>query len=88
MLQTFGSGTGAATIHSRSHRRLARFVDWIKAPSETREAIQKQAGDIRRIIGNQAVADGLMVFRTPEAGSFAKRTGLRRHMRGHSEIEG
>lgn len=25
---------------------------------------------------------------TPEAGSFAKHTGLRRHMRGHSEIEG
>jgi hypothetical protein len=85
MLQT---GSGAPTIHNRSHRRLARFVDWIKAPPETREAIQKQAGDVRRIIGNQAVADGLMVFRTPEAGSFAKHTGLRRHMRGHSEIEG
>jgi hypothetical protein len=25
---------------------------------------------------------------TPEAGSFAKHTGLRRHMRGVSEIEG
>jgi hypothetical protein len=88
MLQTRATGSGAATMHSRSHRRLARFASWIKAPPETREAIQKQAGDIRRIIGNQAVADGFVVFRTPEAGSFAKHTGLRRHMRGHSEIEG
>jgi len=88
MLQALANGSGAATMHSRSHRRLARFVDWIKAPPETREAIEKQADDIRRIIGNQAVADGLVVFRTPDAGSFAKHTGLRRHMRGSSEIEG
>lgn len=88
MFQALAGDTGAATIQSRSHRRLARFVDWIKAPPETRDAIHKQAGDIRRVIGNQANADGLMVFRTPEAGSFAKHTGLRRHMRGHSEIEG
>jgi hypothetical protein len=88
MLQALANGSGAATMHSRSHRRLARFGDWIKASPDTREAIQKQAGDIRRIIGNQAAADGLVVFRTPEGGSFAKHTGLRRHMRGHSEIEG
>ena len=48
------------------------------------------AGDrgIYQYLDNQALADGLAVFRTPEAGSFAKHTGLRRHMRGHSEIEG
>ena len=79
---------GAATTQSRSHRRLAKFVDWIKATPDTRDAIHKQAGDIRRLISNQAAADGLTVIATPEAGSFAKHTGLRRHMRGHSEIEG
>lgn len=79
---------GAATTQSRSHRRLAKFVDWIKATPDTRDTIHKQADDIRHLIGNQATADGLAIIATPEAGSFAKHTGLRRHMRGHSEIEG
>lgn len=76
------------TVQGRSHRRLAAFVDWIKPEQETREAIRKQAGDIRRVISAQAAADSLTVLATPEAGSFAKHTGLRRHMRGDSEIEG
>ena len=63
-------------------------MDWIKPTSNSREAIYQQAGDIRRVISNQAAADGLTVVATPEAGSFAKHTGLRRHMRGNSEIEG
>jgi hypothetical protein len=88
MIRDRVNSSGAATTRSRSHRRLAHFVDWIKAPSETRDAIHKQANDIRRVIGNRAAADRLVVFRTPEAGSFAKHTGLRRHMRGDSEIEG
>ena len=53
-----------------------------------RDAIREQAGNIRQAIKNQAVADGLVVLATPSGGSFAKRTGLRRHMRGNSEIEG
>ncbi len=88
MDQVLARKSGAATIQSRSHRRLAKFVDWIKATPDTRDAIHKQAADIRRLISNQAVADGLAVIATPEAGSFAKHTGLRRHMRGNSEIEG
>ena len=79
---------GRLTIQSRSHRRLATFVDWIKPETDTRDAICKQAGDVRRIISGQAAANGLVVVATPEAGSFAKHTGLRRHMRGESEIEG
>jgi hypothetical protein len=88
MAQVLARQAGAATTQSRSHRRLAKFVDWIKATPDTREAIHKQAADIRRLISNQAAADGLAVIATPEAGSFAKHTGLRRHMRGYSEIEG
>jgi hypothetical protein len=76
------------TTQSRSHRRLATFVDWIKPEPDKREEIHKQAADIRRTITGQATADGLVVTATPEAGSFAKHTGLRRHMRGNSEIEG
>ena len=75
-------------IQSRSHRRLAKFVDWIKPDGEKREEIQKQAGDIRSAIGGQANRDGITVVATPEAGSFAKHTGLRRHTRGNYEIEG
>lgn len=76
------------TMHSRSHRQLAAFVDWIKPEPGTRETIQKQAADIRRVISGQAAADGLSVLATPEGGSFAKHTGLRRHMRGGLEVEG
>jgi hypothetical protein len=76
------------TQHSRSHRRLAAFVDWIKPEQGTRETIQKQAADIRRVISARAVADGLSVLATPDSGSFAKHTGLRRHMRGDLEVEG
>jgi hypothetical protein len=43
---------------------------------------------IRRVISAQAAADGLAVVATPDGGSFAKHTGLRRHMRGDTEVEG
>ena len=76
------------TQHSRSHRRLATFVDWIKPGQDARETIQKQAVDIRRVISGHAASDGLSVLATPDSGSFAKQTGLRRHMRGDVEVEG
>lgn len=88
MTQAVATKLSALTTQSRSHRRLAAFVDWIKPEPETRDAIYKQAADIRRIISRQAITDGLVVTATPEAGSFAKHTGLRRHMRGSSEVEG
>jgi hypothetical protein len=80
--------SGGVSAQNRSHRRLAAFVDWIKPEADTREAIRKQGGDIRRIIAGQATSDGLFIVATPEGGSFAKHTGLRRHMRGNSEVEG
>ena len=88
MTQVVARKPGGLSVQSRLHRRLATFVDWIKPESDTREAIQKQASDIRRIISGQAATGGLSIMATPEAGSFAKHTGLRRHMRGDSEIEG
>jgi hypothetical protein len=88
MTQAVATKLSALTTQSRSHRRLSKFVDWIKPAHETREAITNQAADIRRIITGQATAAGLAVTATPEAGSFAKHTGLRRHMRGNSEVVG
>jgi len=88
MTQAVAMKLGGLSAQNRSHRRLAAFVDWIKPEPDTREAIRQQASDIRRIISGQAIADGLSITATPEAGSFAKHTGLRRHMRGNSEIEG
>jgi Second Messenger Oligonucleotide or Dinucleotide Synthetase domain len=76
------------TNRGRSHRRLAGFVDWIKPDPKARDAIREQADNIRQAIENQARAGGLVVVATPNGGSFAKWTGLRRHMRGNSEIEG
>jgi hypothetical protein len=88
MNQIVANRLTAVSALSRSHRRLAKFVDWIKPEPDTAEVIRDQAGNIRRVITGQAEADGLTVLATPEAGSFAKSTGLRRHMRGDMEIEG
>src|SRR6516165_6923471 len=88
MQQTIALRAGSPTIQSRSHRGLSAFVNWIKPESDTRDTIRKQASDIHRIISGKATADGLIVMATPEAGSFAKHTGLRRHMLGDYEIEG
>jgi len=70
------------------HRRLRTFVDWIAPDSEREQEIRDQSARIRERIKAKAAADGLTVRSTPNSGSFAKRTGLRRHMRGTSEIEG
>jgi hypothetical protein len=73
---------------STSHRRLSRFVDWIATPEDREEKIREQADEIRGRIRGKAEADGLTVRSTPWAGSYAKRTGLRRHYQGHAEVEG
>lgn len=70
------------------HRRLSTFVDWIR-PEESREdEIRRQADLVRQRVRDQAHADGLVIASTPRGGSFAKNTGLRRHITGGSEVEG
>lgn len=88
MNQALARRADPVTQQSRSHRRLTAFVGWIKPEKGTRETIQKQAADVRRLISGQASNDGLSVLATPDSGSFAKHTGLRRHMRGDLEVEG
>ncbi len=76
------------TIQDRSHRNLAAFVDWIKPEPDVVTKIVEQSKEIRGRISAQATTDGLTVISTPDSGSFAKNTGLRRHMRGGSDVEG
>lgn len=73
---------------SKIEQRLERFVDWLKPDAGSEATIRRQADEIRKAIRDQASADGLIVRETPSAGSFAKNTGLRRHVTGGSAVEG
>lgn len=73
---------------SKLHVRVRNFVGWIAPEKETRDAIKKQADEIRSRIRKKAEDDGLTVTDTPYSGSFASKTGLRRHLRGGTNIEG
>ena len=70
------------------HNRMKRFGQWIAPEKETRAQIKKQADEIRSRITGKAEEDGLTVVKTPYGGSFPSKTGLRRHMRGITVIEG
>jgi len=82
--------TMSTTTRSESHRRISNFVDWVRAPAEMEEKIRDQAEEVRSRIKGQASGDGLVVRSTPTSGSYAKRTGLRRHWnpKGGSPVEG
>jgi len=73
---------------SKLHVRIRNFVAWIAPDKETRNAIKKQADEIRTRIRRKAEDDGLTVTDTPYSGSFSTKTGLRRHLRGETTIEG
>jgi hypothetical protein len=73
---------------SASHVRLTGFVDWIRAEPGTEEEICLQAADIRERIKAKASEDKLVIRSMPWSGSFAKNTGLRRHMLGNHQVEG
>ena len=70
------------------HWRLSSFVGWVKPDPKKREHVRERANLIRKNISNKAEEDGLIVNSMPEAGSFTTHTGLRRHYRGESEVEG
>ena len=78
----------ALASRSLLQKRLSTFVDWIAPSNETRDEIKKQSDEIREAIRKEAVKGGLTISSMPYAGSFQKHTGLKRHMRGHSEVEG
>lgn len=73
---------------STIHVRIKKFVKWIAPEKEKREDIKKQSEEIRGRIKSKAEEDGLTVTSMPYSGSFAKKTGLRRHYLGEQEIDG
>lgn len=79
-----------AELSTRSliQKRFSSFVEWIAPEKKTRDEIKSQADEIRQKIKDEAEKDGLTIMSMPYAGSFQKKTGLRRHYRGHSEVEG
>lgn len=70
------------------HTRFTNFVTWIRPDPEKREEARAQRDEVRDRVRGQAESDGLTVRSTPNSGSFAKATGLRRHMLGGAEHEG
>ena len=76
------------TSKSDLQKRLAQFVQWIAPETDKEDAIRTRAESVRTTIKNKASDNRLVVKSTPNSGSFAARTGLRRHMRGTSEVEG
>lgn len=83
-----GNFMAQLSIRSTIHRRFCQFVPWIATDDDREDVIRRQSKEIRERIGGQAARDGLIVTSTPNSGSFAKNTGLRRHLTGGSEVEG
>jgi len=75
-------------VRTTLHSRLSHFVAWIEADASRVEEIREQRDRVRQRISGQAKDDGLQIVSTPDSGSFAKATGLRRHFRGDCEVEG
>ena len=76
------------TTKSKLHVRIRNFVNWIAPDGGTRDTIKKQSDEIRSRIKDKAEDDGLTITDTPYGGSFAAKTGLRRHLQGESSVEG
>jgi hypothetical protein len=67
---------------------MKKFGEWMAPEKTTRDQIKKQADEIRSRIKAKAEEDGLTITQTPYSGSFATKTGLRRHLRGDTVIDG
>ena len=77
-----------APRHAPSHAHLRRFVDKIRTPTSHEKKIASQRDRIRGRIKSHIQKAGLQLARAPNAGSYAKRTGLIRYVRGKSAIGG
>lgn len=73
---------------STIHRRMKCFVQFIAPDPNKREDIKRQADDIRSCIERNAKEEGYIITGSPSSGSFAKKTGLRRHLQGNDEVVG
>lgn len=75
-------------MKSKLSEWLTCFIEWIGPEPEKREDVKVQAQQIRDRIRAKAEEDELIIKGTPKSGSFATKTGLRRHMLGDAEVEG
>ncbi|RYE27783.1 MAG: hypothetical protein EOP48_34235, partial [Sphingobacteriales bacterium] len=70
------------------HNRMCHFMDWIKPDPNKRDSDCEQAANVRKNVKQNAEEEGMTVTSTPSGGSDEKNTGLRRHYRGNSEVDG
>jgi len=71
-----------------SHGHLKRFVLHVRTSRADERKIIERRNRVRHRISRQAERVELRLARTPNAGSYAKRTALRRYMHGHTKIGG
>ncbi len=70
------------------HQRINRFVNFIAPDREQDPKIKEHFEQIKARIERHAKEEGYTIASVHYAGSYAKRTGLRRHLTGGSEVEG
>lgn len=68
--------------------KMSNFVNWIAPDPKTVPEFKKHADDVLERIKAKAIEKDIPVFDNLIGGSFDKKTGLRRHMLGTSEVEG
>lgn len=74
--------------HAPSHSHLKHFVPEIRTPKAEQRKIEEQRDRVRHRITSRLGKLKLQVARSPNAGSYAKGTGLRRYMYGNTKIGG
>lgn len=89
-LRAFAWGFHRASdpTHAPSHSHLKHFVPEIRTPEVELRKIHEQQRRVRHRITGRLNKRNLQVARTPNAGSYAKGTGLRRYMYGNTKIGG
>lgn len=73
---------------STLHVRMRNFIDWIAPDPHKRESVEQHRESVKKKVSTKAEDDGLIIHSMPKAGSFAKKTGLRRYKRGGADQEG
>lgn len=87
-LLAWASDSSKDPRHAPSHGHLKRFVGKIRTPRADEKKIIRQRERIRERMKSHAHKAGLEFARIPNAGSYAKRTGLIRYVRGGSVVGG
>ncbi|MEQ9100597.1 MAG: CBASS oligonucleotide cyclase [Imperialibacter sp.] len=76
------------TTHNSLHRWTRNFVEWIAPEPDDESATWDHAQKVLENIKNKAEENGLVVVDAVISGSLPKGTGLRRHLKGNSSVEG